>query len=434
VADTIGADGGPPGLEVPLRVGDADLGRLEVAGLSGARDPDLETTVAAGLALTLRSAQLLDGLQDRARELERQVRQLHALQEVARAVGRATDLHGVAAVIAREARRVVRADGAAVVMAPPGGDLAVVGSDGSIHPTAVMAGQAALHGRGPRTLPGGQAAVPVAGRQGEVPAALVALRTGTVWTDEDLDRLTGLAEVAGVAIATVRLVDDLRAEQHRRERLAAAIVDAQEAERRRVAEDLHDGPVQVLTGLGLMLDAARGSAATDGPDGVDGDELGRAAEAARAAVGEIRRAIHDLHPMALEELGFTAAVRGSLERVLLRGVAVSTEGLEAADRLSGEVRTAAFRIVQEAVANAGRHARAGTVRVTGRVTGRAVELEVRYDGVGFDPGRVGGFREGHLGLATMRERALLAGAELTIHSGAGGGTRVRVRFPLHPAG
>jgi signal transduction histidine kinase len=425
---------------IALRVGEETIGVLELAGLRDDPGDALLEAVSAAVALLVRSGQLFVGLQERARELDRQVRQLMALQEVARAVARAGALDPLAAVIADEARRLVRSDAAAVIVRGPAGTPRIAAQEGRSGPTAWTAGLAALSSGRRQVLPGPQAAVPIPGGAGAAQAALVVARHGRPFGDDDLDRLAGLAEQAGVALANVRLVEDLRAEQRRRERLAGELLDAQERERRRVAEDLHDGPVQELAGLALMLDALRSELAADGGDatahGSDmwadaADAAAAAAEAARSAVGGIRRAVFDLHPMSLEELGFAAAVRVVLDRHVQRGVAAEMEGLAAADDLAPEPRTAAFRIVQEAVANAARHAGARRIEIRGWRAEGSVVVEVADDGRGFDPAATTTpVERGHLGLAAMRERAVLAGAELEVSSRPGEGTRVRARFPV----
>jgi signal transduction histidine kinase len=204
-----------------------------------------------------------------------------------------------------------------------------------------------------------------------------------------------------------RLAEVDRAHAERRS-LAAAIVLAQEQERRRVAEDLHDGPVQELVGLGLTLDALSAELRADAPAAAAG--VARAAASARDSVKALRRAIFDLHPMALEELGFAAA-----------------------DGLSETHRTVAFRIVQEAIANVARHAEPTRVAITARGDGERVAIEVADDGRGFDPSRARPrIQGGHLGLAAMSERAALAGGELRITSVPGRGTTIRLDLPAAP--
>lgn len=212
-----------------------------------------------------------------------------------------------------------------------------------------------------------------------------------------------------------------------RRSLAAAIVLAQEQERRRVAEDLHDGPVQELVGLGLTLDALSAGLRAQAPEAADG--VARAAASARDMVKTLRRAIFDLHPMALEELGFSAATRALVQRLEWRGARVSLD-LEAADGLSETHRTVAFRVVQEAIANVVRHAEPAAVAISARADGDRIVVEVADDGRGFDPGAARARIEaGHLGLAAMRERAALVGGDVTIDSAPGRGTSLRLVLP-----
>jgi signal transduction histidine kinase len=228
-----------------------------------------------------------------------------------------------------------------------------------------------------------------------------------------------------------RLAEADRAHAERRS-LAAAILLAQEQERRRVAEDLHDGPVQELVGLGLTLDALSAELRADAPAAAAG--VARAAASARDSVKALRRAIFDLHPMALEELGFAAATRALVQRLEWRGARVSLD-LAAADRLAETHRTVAFRIVQEAIANVARHAEPTRVAITARGEGERVVIEVADDGRGFDPSRARPrIQGGHLGLAAMSERAALAGGELRITSVPGRGTTIRLDLPAAPGG
>ncbi|MFN8120901.1 MAG: ATP-binding protein [Thermoleophilia bacterium] len=411
--------------QVPLRVGDETVGSLLVTGLPPGAETDAHR---AGLALGLaiRTGQLFEGLQARARDLDREVRQLMAMQEIARAVTRVGSAEELALVVARQARRLLRGTAAAVVRPGPGGPivLAQEGTPRTIAWTAALA--AATSGR-MQVLPGPEVAVPIPG-DGAPAAALVVDTDRGVLTDDEADRLETLAQQAGIALANLRLLDDLRREQERRSAVAAALVHAQEEERSRIAEDLHDGPVQELVGLGLILDALAEELRAAGAPGVEA--AARASSAARGAVGALREAIFDLHPMSLQQLGFAAAVRVVLQRAETRGLATAMEGLDAADALDVAGRTVAFRIVQEAVANAVRHSGAATLTVTAGTDGDGLWVEVADDGRGFvpedTPTRI---EEGHLGLAAMRARARLAGADVDVRSEPGRGTAVRLRFP-----
>jgi two-component system, NarL family, sensor kinase len=239
------------------------------------------------------------------------------------------------------------------------------------------------------------------------------------------------ADRDGGARLRERLAEADRAHAERRS-LAAAIVLAQEQERRRVAEELHDGPVQELVGLGLTLDALSAELRADAPGAAEG--VARAAASARDSVRALRRAIFDLHPMALEELGFAAATRALVQRLEWRGARVSLD-LAAADALSETHRTVAFRVVQEAIANVVRHAEPTRVAITARRDSGRIVIEVADDGRGFDPSRARPRIEGgHLGLAAMTERAALAGGEVAISSAPRRGTTIRLELPAGRGG
>ena len=200
--------------------------------------------------------------------------------------------------------------------------------------------------------------------------------------------------------------------------------------RRRVAESLHDGAVQELIALDLMLSAAE-RATSEGRADESAGLISEARELTARNVRLLRDEIVGLGPYAFQELSLESAVENCME-VWRRRYSFEVEATIKIERaeLSPEVSGELFRIVQEAVVNAGRHANANQVAIDLRTVSRLVELRVTDDGRGFANGEpLAGPDPGHLGLTTMRERAELLDGQLDIETSEQG-TRVLVRVPL----
>jgi two-component system NarL family sensor kinase len=237
---------------------------------------------------------------------------------------------------------------------------------------------------------------------------------------------------AAAAIGSSLLVGRLRttesASRLRARSLTRRTLEAEREVRRRVAESIHDGPIQDLIGLDMLLSAAR--AASDKGDAGQVDELmGEAHDLASRNVQALRDEIVDLGPYAFEELGYDTAVTNCAPTWQRRyGVEMLLQ-LERID-MPSEIAADLFAITQEAVTNAGRHANADTISITLRSLNGDVELRVMDDGQGFgDVDPLGPGEPGHLGLASMRERAELLDGELTIEPSERG-TKVVVLAPL----
>ncbi len=424
----------PDDVVVSARLGGQAIGAVGLALAPGATlsagDRTIVEGVAQALALAVRNDDLVRGLGDRVRELDRQALHLTALTRAARRVAETLDEGDAQRVVVSEARALLHADTAALLIDGDDG-LAIVAVEGPDAITPDAADLADLVGEtsGRRRDRDVVVAVPSRGPTASDARVLIAVSRsrGAPFTDGDLGRLRELADQASVALSIGRLLSGLRHEQAQRRALAASIVLAQECERRRVAEDLHDGPVQELVGVGLMLDALSADLGSGSPEIVA--DINRAAAAAREAVRALRRAISDLHPMAIEELGFTAAIRSLVERIEWRGARVDLD-LGAADSLSETNRTLAFRIVQEGVANIVRHAEPSLVTIVAARQGGLVVIEIRDDGRGFDPDDARpGAADGHLGLAAAQERAALVGGRLTVTSSRGSGTALTLSLP-----
>jgi signal transduction histidine kinase len=237
------------------------------------------------------------------------------------------------------------------------------------------------------------------------------------------------------ALATSLVVGGLRtaesASRLQARRLSRRTLQAEGDVRRRLAGSLHDGPVQELIGLDMVLSAANAAAEHDHSDEAR-KLLDEARELATRTITALRDEIVDLGPYAFEELSFETALQRCIavwERRYGFEVLLTLERLD----LPPDTAGALFRIAQEAVINAGRHAEADTVSISLRSLGSLVELRVTDDGRGFgtdDPQSLS--EPGHIGLASMRERAALLGGRLDIESSERG-TRVLVNAPLLPA-
>jgi two-component system, NarL family, sensor histidine kinase UhpB len=224
-------------------------------------------------------------------------------------------------------------------------------------------------------------------------------------------------EVARLELAFRRMLERLEAE---RRRSASAALQAQEDERARVARDLHDEVNQSLTGLLLHLEAARRTAP---PELIP--ELAETKALAGRAMDELLSVARQLRPTALDDLGLSAALAAHVEELERRtGIETSFEAQGSVSEIEGEAQLVLYRVAQEALSNVARHSEAEHAAVRLRGGGDGVELTVSDDGRGFSFDEAGG----GLGIAGMRERALLVGGELAIESRVGSGTTVRLRI------
>lgn len=210
-----------------------------------------------------------------------------------------------------------------------------------------------------------------------------------------------------------------RVETERRESARRELL-AQEGERRRVAAELHDEIGQSVTALVLELDRSIGEAPEDRRAG-----LLRSRAVAGELLDEVRRLARSLRPEVLDELGLVPALTNLCDRLSAHtGLEIKRSLSDELPPLGADVQLVVYRVAQESLTNAVRHARARRAHVAlGCADGR-VELEVTDDGVGIGAAGPGA------GIRGMRERAVLVGGVLTVERAAGGGTSVRLRIPL----
>jgi two-component system sensor histidine kinase DegS len=207
------------------------------------------------------------------------------------------------------------------------------------------------------------------------------------------------------------------------------IVEAQEAERSRLAQEVHDGPAQALSNAIFQVEYIERIFDTDLR--MARTELRFLRELLRRELGDIRSFIGQLRPPVLVELGLDGSIADTVETIrTLSNLRITTE-LAAPGRLLLEAeQTVVLRVAQEALQNIRKHAGAGTVVVATRVEDDEWLLEVRDDGRGFDVGTVAARGRRNFGLQFMRERAELIGARFEVHSRPDAGTVVRLGIPV----
>jgi PAS domain S-box-containing protein len=269
--------------------------------------------------------------------------------------------------------------------------------------------------------------VELAGRRKDGHEFPIDVTTGPIETPH------GLMVVAAVRDITHRrqVEEDLRRSLDRlnitaraREELLASLVHAQEHERRRIANDIHDDSIQAITAATLRLQQLRRHLTDESQI----NALTRLHEVLELAINRLRHLMFELRPPALDRWGLAAALRAHLDQVR------SETGIEfrVDDRLRGEPpserRLILYRIAQEALANARKHAQPHMILVELDHGDQGYLVRITDDGVGFNPSEVAE-RAGHYGLPSMMERARMADGSVLVDSSEGAGTRVEIWIP-----
>jgi PAS domain S-box-containing protein len=249
-------------------------------------------------------------------------------------------------------------------------------------------------------------------------------RERRAFTPDDVNFLESLANLLAAAI-------ERRRGEEVRQHLLARAISAQEEERTRIARELHDETGQALTAILLGL---RNIADADTPE-TKGEIVAKLRDLTEATIRDVGRIARGLRPSTLDDLGLVPALRRYADEIQdARGVPIAITESNIG-RLPPPIETTLYRIVQEALTNAARHAGAQAVHVAIDRRERHVQVTIRDDGRGFDVAAALGSNAGRrsLGLVGMRERASLLGGTVEISSGATGSTIV-VALPLEPAG
>lgn len=207
------------------------------------------------------------------------------------------------------------------------------------------------------------------------------------------------------------------------------IVEAQESERARLAQEVHDGPAQVLSNSIFQVEYIERVIETDVR--AARTELRFLRDLLRRELGSVRTFISQLRPPVLDELGLDGALADAIARIsLLTGITVETKLTAPSDRLAPAQQTVVLRVLQEALQNVRKHGAASAVTVATMIDGSEWVLTVRDDGRGFDVGAVAARGRRNFGLQFMQERAELIGARFEVHSRPDGGTLVRLAIPV----
>lgn len=247
---------------------------------------------------------------------------------------------------------------------------------------------------------------------------------GQPFSWHDAAFLESLANTTAVSIENARLVRALAAKNEEIRTLSAHHVNRLEAERQHIARELHDEAGQALVGVKLSLQAMAHAVPNTLP--AIKEPLAQLRSEVNRATARLRTLARRLRPPTLDQLGLHAALQQlSQEAGDRAGFVVSLDLASLPQRLAADMETALFRITQEALTNATRHAGATQVDISLGLCERMLYLRIRDDGCGFDPGAV----SGGLGLLGIRERVGMLGGEFAVQSVSGQGTTLLVKVP-----
>jgi signal transduction histidine kinase len=247
------------------------------------------------------------------------------------------------------------------------------------------------------------------------------------FTETDADLLLTVAHQAAIAIENAQLFTALNAERGRLRALSGRLTQAQEAERTRIARELHDEAGQALTTVRLQMDYVASILPPDVPSEVQ-DQINEAQTLIARTLEEIRRISIDLRPSILDDLGLTSALRWQCDRLQRHAkISVHFDSHQDGRRLKPDIETTVYRTAQEALTNIARHAQATSVEVKLDVTRDLLSLEIVDDGTGFNETAD---QERGLGLLGMQERLSAVSGTLQIESEPGVGSTLHIQVPV----
>ncbi len=428
-------------MQVPIKVGD------EVFGVFSAdytephtfneREERLLVLLAQRAAIAIENARLYEDARDR-------LAQITALQETLRAIASTLDLDRLVKLIIEHATTLLQADGGIVNLVnwENNGDevFAAIGIldytvgmlsplEGSLSGWVTLHNQAVISNNLKEDKRVDQDGMPFIVREQMTSAAVAPLTIknqviGTLvvvgtetgkkeFVQSELDLLVMFANQAALAIENARLYE--QAQQ-------LAVVE----ERQRLARELHDSVTQAIYGMTLYTEAMARHLTSGDIDMASG-QLEELSATAQEALREMRLLIFQLRPPDLEQDGLITVLRTRLEAVEVRAGLETVFNVPTEVRLPLEIEEGLYRIAQEALNNALKHASAQSITVSLIINEPMVTLEISDDGIGFDP--VAGLEDAGLGMDGMYERAEQLGGKLIVESTPGTGTTIRVEVP-----
>ncbi|WP_409290533.1 sensor histidine kinase [Peribacillus sp. SCS-37] len=254
----------------------------------------------------------------------------------------------------------------------------------------------------------------------------------TLETIERAEQLNSqISVVLNYLTSDLRQMGEALADARRKQEFGLKIIEAQEEERKKLSREIHDGPAQMLANVMMRSDLIeRVFRERSTEEGLN--EVKDLKRMVRNALYEVRRIIYDLRPMALDDLGLVPTLRKYLQTIeeYNQGVRISFVNLGEEKRLPAKMEVALFRLVQESVQNALKHAQPEHVQIKMECLKDRVTVVIKDDGIGFDSSAK---KEGSFGLIGMGERVDLLEGSLSIDSNIGAGTVIIIQVPLKAA-
>ncbi|MBA2175553.1 sensor histidine kinase [Halobacillus locisalis] len=251
--------------------------------------------------------------------------------------------------------------------------------------------------------------------------------------EETIDRAEALGGKISVVLNYLtedfKHVSDALEDAKEKQQFGLKIIEAQEEERRRLSREIHDGPAQMLANVMLRSDLVDRTYRERGVEEAM-VEMRSLKKMVRSALYEVRRIIYDLRPMALDDLGLIPTLKKYIATMedYNKNITISFTSLGKERRLESKYEVALFRLMQESVQNALKHAEASHIKVKVEMTLQSTMIIVKDDGKGFDLNEK---KDQSFGLVGMRERVDMLDGELSIDSSPGEGTIVTIQIPIN---